>query len=240
MKSAVRDLVQDVVGKSDEISKGDGWKVLNDITMNTPLQNNAKEDVYRKKISKVMDGVSETFPKEARGSSRKIRVLSTLAPHFKNKELKKAIPCTDYELVEVRKHAQQHGPRANAAARQPVKRFRIPPEDLAFAVNFLHNPENTCRSSHRMASCQGKKSSWVSDLFTEDQQPVMWLKDGKSHLYEKYKEECLKLGCKPISRSKFLNGLSSGKFKEMREMAELCNVCDELGALYGITVERKG
>ena len=153
-----------------------------------------------------------------------------MAPYFKNRELKKAIPCTDYKLTEVRKHALQHGPGANAPAQQPVKRFRILPEDLAFVVNFLPNPENTCRSSHRMPSCQGKKSSWVSDLFPEDQQPVMWLKDGKSHLYEKYKEECLKLGRKPISGSKFLNGLSAGIFKDMREMAGLCNICDELGA----------
>ena len=120
-----------------------------------------------------MDGISETFQKEARGLSGKIRVLSTLAPHFKNKELKKAIPCTDYRLTEARKHAQQHGPGANAPAKQPVKRFRIPLEDRAFVVNFLHNPENTCRSSHKMATCQGKKSSWKSDLFAEDQQPVM-------------------------------------------------------------------
>ena len=45
MKSAVRDLVQDVVGKCDEISKGDCWKILNDVTTNTPLQDSAKEDV---------------------------------------------------------------------------------------------------------------------------------------------------------------------------------------------------
>lgn len=81
-----------------------------------------------------------------------------------------------------------------------------------------------------MASCQGKKSSWVSDLFTDDQQPVIWLKDDKSHLYEKYKEECLRLGRKPISESKFRNGLNAGNFEEMREMAGLCNICDELGA----------
>lgn len=97
MKSTVRGLVQGVVEKCDEISKDDGWKILKDVTKNTPLQDSAKEDIYRKKISKVMHSVSETFQKEARGPSGKIRVLSTLAPHFKNKELKKAIPCTDYQ-----------------------------------------------------------------------------------------------------------------------------------------------
>ena len=46
VKSAVRDLVQHVVGKCDEILKGDGWKILNDVTTNTPLQVSVKEDVY--------------------------------------------------------------------------------------------------------------------------------------------------------------------------------------------------
>ena len=52
MKSAVRDLVEDVVGKCDEISEGDGWKILNDVTTNTPLQDSANEDVYRRKFHK--------------------------------------------------------------------------------------------------------------------------------------------------------------------------------------------
>jgi hypothetical protein len=103
-------------------------------------------------------------------------------------------------------------------------------EDLAFVVNFIHHPDNTCRSSHRMASCEGKKSSWISDLFDQEQQPVMWLKDGKGHLYQKYKDECLKLGNKPISKSKFRDGLRAGNFKEMVEMAGLCNICDEVGS----------
>lgn len=71
-----------------KFSKGDGWKILKDVTTNTALQGSAKEDVYEKK-SKVIIGVSETFQKEARDSFGDIRVASNLAPHFKNKELKK-------------------------------------------------------------------------------------------------------------------------------------------------------
>lgn len=99
-----------------------------------------------------------------------------------------------------------------------------------FVLNFIHHPNNTVPPSHRMASCDGEKSSWVSELFGGGKQPVLWLKDGKHHLYEKYKSECSKQGCKPISETKFMAGLSAGKFKEMVEMAGLCNICDEVGA----------
>ena len=80
-----------------------------------------------------------------------------------------------------------------------------------------------------MASCVGSKSSWISDLFGQEQQPVMWLKDGKCHLYKKYKDTCAKLGTKPISESTFRDGVNAGNFKEKVEMAGLCNICDEVG-----------
>ena len=80
-----------------------------------------------------------------------------------------------------------------------------------------------------MANCEGKRSSWISDLFDQEQQPVMWLKDGKNHLYRKYKIECINSGNRPISESKFRDGLKAGNFKEMVEMVGLCNICDEVG-----------
>ena len=156
-----------------------------------------------------MDGLSQTYEKETNGATGKTRLLSTIAPHFKNKELKNAFQCTDYELKEARKHAQQHGPRATVNKVKQVKRFRIDSQDLAFVINFIHHPDNTCRSSDRMASCEGSKLSWISDLFAQNQQPIMWLKDAKSHLYKKYHDECITLGTKPISESKFRDGIKA-------------------------------
>ena len=199
MKVSARIVLQNTVGQCNEISQGDGWDLLQDVTGNTPIKKFANEGKkYQQKISEVMDGLSQTYEKEAHGATRKIRLLSTIAPHFKNKELKNVFQCTDYELTEARKHAQQHGPGATVNKVKQVRRFRIDPEDLAFVINLIHHPDHTCRSSHRMASCQGSKSSWISDLFAQNQQPVMWLKDGKSHLYKKYHNECIKLGTKPI------------------------------------------
>ena len=176
MKATAKTLVKTVVDQCSEISKGDGWKSLQEVTVKTPLQHTIKTPTHedcQNKISKVMDGLSQTNQKEAHGSSGKIKVLSTLAPHFKKKELKKAISCSDYEITEARKHAQQHGPGATANKPKQVRRFRIPPDDLAFVVNFIRHPDNTCRSSHRKANCEGKRSSWISDLLDQEQQPVM-------------------------------------------------------------------
>ena len=50
-------------------------------------------------------------------------------------------------------------------------------------------------------------------MFGGGKQPVLWLKDGKHHLYEKYKVECFRQGGRPISETKFLQGLNAGNFK---------------------------
>ena len=231
MLSSAKHLVSEVVEKCNTISKGNGLELFEDITNSGHLRRRTKSTQDEEnKVNEVIAGISKTYHKEEHGSPGKIRLLSTLAPHFRNKELKSAIPCTDYELTEARKHAVLYGEGATPPTLKGIKRFRIPPEDLAFVLNFVHSPDNTCRSPHRMASCEGAKSSWISDLFDQKQQPVMWLKDGRSHLYQKYRTECENAGRKPISESKFREGLNAGNFKEMVKMAGLCNICDEVGA----------
>ena len=113
MKVSARIVLQNTVGQCNEISQGDGWDLLQDVTANTPIKKCANEGKkYQQKISEVMDGLSQTYEKEAHGATGKIRLLTTIVPHFKNKELKNAFQCTDYERTEARKYAQQHGPGA--------------------------------------------------------------------------------------------------------------------------------
>ena len=216
--------------KCHEISQGDGWELLNDVLKKTPIGINAERNKEAQKLNNVINDLNTSYNKENRGSSGRIRVLSTVANHFSNKELKKAFPCSDYEITEARRHATFVGPGVMPPKSTRIKRYRLPVEDIAFVVNFLHHPDNATRSSHRVASCEGKKSSWLSDLFDERQQPVMWLRDSKNHLYAKYKAECSKAGKKPISETKFRQGLNAGNFKEMAQMVGLCNICDEIGA----------
>ena len=58
----------------------------------------------------------------------------------------------------------------------------------------------------------------------------MWRRDSKNHLYAKYRAECEATGRRPISETKFHEGLNAGNFKEMLQMVGLCNSCDEIGA----------
>ena len=58
----------------------------------------------------------------------------------------------------------------------------------------------------------------------------MWLRDTNNHLYAKYREDCEANGRRPISETKFRQGLNAGNFKEMVQMVGLCNICDEIGA----------
>ena len=64
----------------------------------------------------------------------------------------------------------------------------------------------------------------------EGAQPVLWLKHNKSKLYEKYAEESKRNGRRTISRTMFYQGLEAGNFKELKEMAGLCNICREYRA----------
>jgi hypothetical protein len=64
-----------VVDQYNEISKEDGWKLLQDVTVKTPLQPNTTQEDCPKN-SQVMDGLSQTYQKEAHGSSGKEYVAS--------------------------------------------------------------------------------------------------------------------------------------------------------------------
>ena len=223
MKSKAKNLLNELVEKFDEISKGEGQELLQDVYEKVPTENKKSD----KKFVEVVDGLSEAYTKEPPGPAGRTRILSTVANTFSNKEFN----CNDYEIMKARRQANEYGPGVTPpTSKKFVTKYKVPFEDLMFVLNFIHHPNNTVPSSHRMASCDGKKSSWVSELFGGGKQPVLWLKDGKHHLYEKYKSECSKQSCKPISETKFMAGLSAGNFKEMVEMAGLCNICNEVGA----------
>jgi len=70
----------------------------------------------------------------------------------------------------------------------------------------------------------------VSELLGGGTQPVLWLKKNKAQLYEQYKSQCHDSQRKPIGKTKFYEGLQAHNFKEMEEMAGLCNICTENGA----------
>ena len=226
IKSKAKNLLSELVSKYDEISKGEGQELLTDVCEKIPISN--KPD---NRLSEVVNGLARAFKNEPPGPAGKTRILSSVGNSFSNKELKNKFSCNDYQIMQARRQATEYGPGVTPPKRKKfVTKYKLPFEDIVFLLNFIHHPDNTGPSSHRMASCDGKKSSWISDLIGGGKQPVLWLKDGKHDLYEKYKQECSRQGIRLISETKFLEGLNAGNFKEMVEMAGLCNICDEMGA----------
>ncbi len=96
----------------NEISCRVGIQPAKDITDKSVLrEQDTVQKVNEQKVQKIIKGVSETFNKECHGSAGKIRLLSAVAPYFKNKELKKAIPCTDYQITCYMAREQHRSPK---------------------------------------------------------------------------------------------------------------------------------
>ena len=195
------------------------------------------KEIYQNTIN----GLKLTFSRLAFGDRHRIQILSTIAEHYSNKDLKavfttvgedgKTRSCSGYEITKARLHSKMYG----AAAPTPSRKFvssthTIDPETISFVLDFIHNPDCVQYSSYKTVSCEGKGKSWISDLLGGGQQPVLWLKQNKSKLYDKYKLEFENKGIKHISKTMFFKGLSAGNFCTMAEQAGLCNICTEYGA----------
>ncbi|CAB3998963.1 Hypothetical predicted protein [Paramuricea clavata] len=68
-----------------------------------PLRDMHKEKTKTRKWNTMIEDLSQTYGKENHGAQGRIRLLSTIANHFSNKELKKAFPCTNYKITEARR-----------------------------------------------------------------------------------------------------------------------------------------
>ena len=160
-ESKGKNLLSELVSKYDEISKGEGQELFQDVCNKIPISN--KPD---NKLFEVVGGIAKAYTKEPPGPAGKTRILSTVANSFSNKERRAKFSCNDYEITHARRQATEYGPGVTQPKNNKfVAKYKISFEDLAFVLNFIHHPDNTVPSSHRMASCDGTKSSWISDLF---------------------------------------------------------------------------
>lgn len=158
---------------------------------------------------KITVGLTASY-QAANSSHERIKILSSVALHMTNKQLKDIFkrtdrngqiqPCTDYEITKARLHNKNYGAAADGSQKKRTVRICTSAEDVAFLIDFLHNPEAVERSSYKMASCEGKKGSWISELLGGGTQPVLWLKKNKAALYQQYQLECDKNTRKPIGR----------------------------------------
>lgn len=59
--------------------------------------------------------------------------------------------------MQARRQATEYGPGVTPLkSKKFVTKYKVPFEDIVFLLNFIHHPDNTGPSSHRMASCNGK------------------------------------------------------------------------------------
>ena len=190
--------------------------------------------------SNIVSGLALSYSRATKSEER-IRILSCVANNFTNKDLKakfryktnceNEVSCTDYEITQARLHSQIFGPGLEKPPHKKMPRqFYTPVEDIAFLLDFIHSSDCVEPSSYRTATCEGKRKSWISDLMGGGSQPVLWLKQNKNRLYEKYAEESKRNRRRTISKTMFYQGLEAGNFRELQEMAGLCNICTEYGA----------
>ena len=151
----------------------------------------------------IVSGLKTTYCKSAAGAKNRTKVLSVIANEYSNKELKEMFnyedkngqveSCTDYEITKARlRGGQVYGLGAEVPkATHCTKTHIIEPEVLSFILDFLHHPDNVQYSSYKTASCEGKSKSWISELLGGGQQPVMWMMQDSTGLYQCYKEECI-------------------------------------------------
>ena len=150
--------------------------------------------------SNIVEGLALSYSREKPGSPQRVELLSCVAQQFTNKELKQIfrvtnsqgdeICCTDYEITRARLHSKLYGPGASVPKISRQCCQKLPPETIAFVLEFIHHPDSVEYSSYKTASCDGKNKSWISELLGGGNQPVLWLKQNKSALYDRYKQEC--------------------------------------------------
>jgi hypothetical protein len=144
IKQQVKNLLSDLVSKYDKISNGEGQELFQDVCDKIPISNKSDN-----KVLKIVDGLARAYKKEPPGPAGKIRILSTVATVFSNKELKDKFSCNDYQIMQARRQATEYGPAVSPPkGNKFVTKYKIPFEDLVFLLHFLHHPDSTDPSSH--------------------------------------------------------------------------------------------
>ena len=60
------------------------------------------------------------------------------------------VSCTDYELTKARLHSKMHGPGAVLPKIRCQYSHKLPPETIAFVLEFIHNPDSVEYSSYKL------------------------------------------------------------------------------------------
>ena len=119
-----------------------------------------------------------------------------------------------------------YGPGAALPKIRHQYSHKLPPETIAFVLEFIHHPDSEEYSSYESGHCDGKQKSWISELLIRRRKSTCFVvqlsKTSLPFMIDIHcNQECEQLEIRPISFSTFFNGLSAGNFKIMAKTAGL-------------------
>ena len=107
----------------------------------------------------IVEGLALSYSREKPGSRKRVELLSCVAQQYTNKELKQMfrftnsrgeeVSCTDYELTKARLHSKMYGPGAALPKIRRQYSHKLPPETIAFVLEFIHHPDSVEYSSDK-------------------------------------------------------------------------------------------
>ena len=128
MKSKAKILLSELVSKYDEISKGEGQELLQDVCKKVLISNKPDNRLFE-----FVNGLAGAYKKEPSGPVGKTRILSTVANSFSKKEPKDNFSCNDYQIMQARRQATEYGPGVTPPkSKKFVTKYKVPFEDIVF------------------------------------------------------------------------------------------------------------
>ena len=126
----------------------------------------------------IMEGLALSYSRENPGSCKRVKLLSCVAQQYTNKEIKQMFRFTNSQgevsCTKARLHGKMYGPGAALPKIRHQYSHKLPPETIAFVLEFIHHPDSEEYSSYKCAPCDGKQKSWISELLGGGNQPVLW------------------------------------------------------------------
>lgn len=104
----------------------------------------------------IAEGLALSYSREKPGSDKRVELLSCVAQQYTNRELKQMFKFTssrgtDHKLTKARLHSKMYGPGAALPKIRHQYCHKLPPETIAFVLEFIHHPDSVEYSSYKTA-----------------------------------------------------------------------------------------
>ncbi|UZO28005.1 uncharacterized protein OCT59_021551 [Rhizophagus irregularis] len=153
-----------------------------------------------------------SYNANSKGIDGKIRILLIIAENFTYKEIIEQLEVSPNSVSMARKHSRINGPAGCPALEKPIivrsKMSEVKEKEFQL---FFADKANVNMSSYKMDA--------------KTQMPVLYLKDQKSALWEKFSA----IYPNGIKRISFMSCLQNSRFKYREDLGGLCITCNDYG-----------